>query len=168
MNRYEQTSIWQKTLGKQLEPDPFQKDRELLRVQFENFRDKAKILAAEIARDLPEFTVHDITHLDALWETAELVAKEDYVLTPAEAFVLGGTFLIHDLGMGLASFPNGINELKKEPIWNDTVASILKKKLKRPVEEKDLLKLDTETEKLATENVLRSLHAKHAEKLALV
>lgn len=168
MNRYEQTSIWQKTLGKQLEPDHYQKERELLRIQFENFRDKAKILAAEIARDLPEFTVHDITHLDALWETAELVTKDDYALTPAEAFVLGGTFLIHDLGMGLASFPNGINELKKEPIWNDTVASILKKKLKRPIEEKDLLKLDIETEKLATENVLRSLHAKHAEKLALV
>ncbi len=168
MNRYEQTSIWQKTLGKQLEPDLYQKERELLRVQFENFRDKAKVLAAEISHNLPEFTVHDITHLDALWETAELVAKDDFALTPAEAFVLGGTFLIHDLGMGLASFPNGINELKKEPIWNDTVASILKKKLKRTIKEKDLLKLDIETEKLATENVLRSLHAKHAEKLALV
>jgi len=48
MNRYEQTSIWQKTLGKQLEPDTAEKERELLRIEFENFRDRAKLLAGEI------------------------------------------------------------------------------------------------------------------------
>lgn len=168
MNRFEQTSIWQKTLGKQLEPDTHEKEREFLRVEFENFRERAKLLAAEIALVLPEFTVHDITHIDALWETAELVAQSDFELTPAEAFVLGGTFLIHDLGMGLASFPNGIEELKKEAIWKDTVASLLKEKLNRPIKDEDYLKLDKETEKIATENVLRLLHAKHAEKLALI
>ncbi len=168
MNRFEQTSIWQKTLGKQLEPDTHEKEREFLRVEFENFRERAKTLAAEIATVLPEFTVHDITHIDALWDTAELVLQNDFVLTPAEAFVLGGTFLIHDLGMGLASFPNGIEELKKESIWKDTVASLLKEKLNRTIKEDDYLKLDKETEKIATENVLRLLHAKHAEKLALI
>lgn len=168
MNRYEQTSIWQRTLGKQLEPDTNKKERELLRIEFENFRERAKLLAAEIARNLPEFTVHDITHIDALWETAELVTKDKFQLTPTESFVLGGTFLIHDLGMGLASFPNGVEELKKESIWNDTVVSILKKRLDRPIKERDLMELDSETERIATENVLRFLHAKHAEKLALV
>lgn len=168
MNRFEQTSIWQKTLGKQLEPDTHEKEREFLRVEFENFRERAKLLAAEIASVLPEFTVHDITHIDALWETAELVTQNDFELTPAEAFVLGGTFLIHDLGMGLASFPNGIEELKKEAIWKDTVASLLKENLNRPIKEEDYLKLDKETEKIATENVLRLLHAKHAERLALI
>ncbi len=168
MNRYEQTSIWQKTLGKQLEPDNHEKEREFLRVEFENFRDRAKILATEISSILPEFTVHDITHIDALWETAELVLHENYQLTPAEAYVLGGTFLIHDLGMGLASFPNGIDELKKESIWKDTVTSILKDELKRQVTQDDFLNLNKEIEKRATENVLRLLHAKHAEKLAFV
>ncbi len=167
MNRFEQTSIWQKTLGKQLEPDLHEKEREFLRVQFENFRERAKLLASEIALVLPEYTVHDITHIDALWETAELVARDDFELTPAEAFVLGGTFLIHDLGMGLASFPLGIQELKKETIWKDTVASILKEKLNRSINEDDYIKLDNDTEKKATENVLRLMHAKHAEKLAL-
>lgn len=168
MNRYEQTSIWQKTLGKQLEPDTHEKERDFLRVEFENFREKAKILAAEIASVLPEYTVHDITHIDALWETAELVARDDFELSPAEAFVLGGTFLLHDLGMGLASFPNGIEELKKEAIWKDTVTSTLKEKLNRPIKDEDFLNLDKETERFATENVLRLLHAKHAEKLALI
>lgn len=74
MNRFEQTSIWQKTLGKQLEPDTHEKEREFLRVEFEKFRERAKLLASEIALVLPEFTVHHITHIDALWETAELVA----------------------------------------------------------------------------------------------
>ena len=168
MNRFEQTSIWQKTLGKQLEADNYEKNREFLRVEFENFREKAKLLASEIARVLPEFTVHDITHIDALWETAELVVKDDFELTPAEAFVLGGTFLIHDLGMGLASFPHGIEDLKKEDIWKDTVASLLKEKLNRPVKDEDYFLLEKGIEKLATENVLRLLHAKHAEKLALI
>ncbi|WFO17112.1 hypothetical protein M601_005085 [Cellulophaga baltica 4] len=136
MNRYEQTTIWQKSLGKQLEPDSNQKDRELLRVEFENFRDKAKILAAEIAKDLPEFTVHDITHLDALWETAELVAKNDFELNPAEAYVLGGTFLIHDLGMGLASFPNGINELKKNLFGMILLHLFSKRNLKNQLKKK--------------------------------
>lgn len=168
MNRFEQTSIWQKTLGKQLEPDPHEKEREFLRVQFEDFRERAKLLASEIALALPEFTVHDITHIDALWETAELVTKDDFELTPTEAFVLGGTFLIHDLGMGLASFPNGIEELKKETIWKDTVSSILKGKHNHSITEDDYIELDKDTEKKATENVLRLLHAKHAEKLALI
>lgn len=168
MSRFEQTSIWQKTLGKQLEPDTHVKEREFLRVEFENFRERAKLLASEIALVLPEFTVHDITHIDALWDTAELVVQNDFLLTPAEAFVLGGTFLIHDLGMGLASFPSGIEELKKEAIWKDTVASLLKEKLNRSIKEEDYLNLDKETEKIAIENVLRLLHAKHAEKLALI
>lgn len=168
MNRFEKTSIWQKTLGKQLEPDPHEKEREFLRVEFENFRERAKLLANEIALVLPDFTVHDISHIDALWETAELAVQDDFELTPAEAFVLGGTFLIHDLGMGLASFPNGVAELKKEAIWKDTVTSLIKEKINRPILEDDYLKLDKETEKIATENVLRLLHAKHAEKLALI
>jgi hypothetical protein len=160
MNRFEQTSIWQKTLGKQLEPDTHEKQRDFLRVEFENFREKAKLLSAEIALVLPEFTVHDINHIDALWETSELVTRDDLELTPAEAFVLGGAFLTHDLGMGLASFPNGVNELKKEAVWMDTVASVLKRKLNRDINETDLVVVDKETEKIATENVLRLLHAK--------
>lgn len=168
VNRFEQTTIWQKTLAKQLQIDIYEKEREFLRSEFENFRERAGVLAAEISKTLPEFTVHDITHIDALWETAELVAKDDFELTPAEAFVLGGAFLIHDLGMGLASFPNGIEELKKESIWKDTVAALIKERQNHQVREEDFLKLDKDTERIATENVLRLLHAKHAENLAKI
>jgi len=164
MNRFEQVQLWQNTLAKQLDPDPHEKQRETLRVGFEQFRERAKILAAEISRYLPEFTVHDITHIDALWETANILI-DDQVINPAEAFVLGGAFLVHDLGMGLAAYPKGIDELKKESIWRDTVAASFRKKHGRPIKEKDFENLDPNLEKAALANVLRLLHAKQAENL---
>jgi hypothetical protein len=168
MNRFENTKIWQKTLGKQLEPDTYDKERNQLRVEFEKFRDNSKILAGEIAISMPEFTVHDISHIDALWETANLLLGDSYELNPAEAFVLGGAFLIHDLGMGLAAFPNGIEAIKNESIWKDTVASELKKKLNRQIDEEDLKTIPEEIEKYATQAFLRINHAKQADKLALI
>lgn len=164
---YENTSLWQKTLARQLEPDVNERKRELLRVEFEHFRERAKTLASEINRTLPEFTVHDISHIDALWDTAELVTKDCTNLNPAEAFVLGGAFLIHDLGMGLAAFPNGIAELKSSDIWKDIVASLLKKELGRSAKPDEINNLDSRIEKIATEQVLRQLHAQQAGKLAL-
>ena len=44
---YENTSLWQKTLARQLEPDINDKERETLRVEFEHFRERAKILAGK-------------------------------------------------------------------------------------------------------------------------
>ena len=168
MDRFENTKIWQKSLGKQLEPDTNDKERNQLRAEFEKFRENSKTLAGEIAISMPEFTVHDISHIDALWDTADLLLGDSYDLNPAEAFVLGGAFLIHDLGMGLASFPNGIEAIKNEPIWKDTVASELKKKLNRQIDEEDLNSIPEEIEKYATQAFLRINHAKQADKLALI
>lgn len=159
MAGFENAYLWQSTLAKQLAPDHLEKEREFFRVNYESFRVNAGLLAAEISRDLPDYTVHDITHLDALWEMASIVCGEGYILNPAEAFVLGGAFLIHDLGMGLAAYPDGVDELKKTDIWGDTVSVLSKVEAK---------KSHNDIEKEATEIVLRSLHAKHAEKLALI
>lgn len=159
MAGFENTYLWQSTLAKQLAPDELEKEREFFRVNYENFRVNAGLLAAEISRDLPDYTVHDITHLDALWEIASIICGADYVLNPAEAFVLGGAFLIHDLGMGLAAYPDGIDQLKRTDIWDDTLALLSKGADNKSRDD---------IEKEATEIVLRSLHAKHAEKLALI
>ena len=108
MKRFENTSLWQRTLATQLDPDPEMSNRARLRAAYEGFRDRAAILAVEIGITLPEFTVHDVTHLDALWEMAQLVAGPQFSLSPAEAFVLGGTFLIHDLeGNGTGRLSRG-------------------------------------------------------------
>jgi hypothetical protein len=126
------------------------------------------MLAGEIARDLPDFTVHDITHIDALWEMAQLIAGSDFHLTPTEAFVLGGAFLVHDLGMGLAAYPEGTSNLQPEPLWLDTVAALLKRQLGQVATEEEMRAPGKEIVDEANRVVLRELHAKHAERLALV
>ncbi|MDO8343990.1 MAG: ATP-binding protein [Cellvibrio sp.] len=161
MAGFENTHLWQSTLAKQLAPDEFERQREFLRSGYESFRENAGVLAGEIARDLPDFTVHDITHLDALWEIASIICGTSYYLNPAEAFVLGGAFLIHDLGMGLAAYPDGIDELKNTTLWKDTIANLSNRVSSVKIE-------NAQIEKEATCIVLRALHAKHAEKLALI
>lgn len=153
MSGYDNTKLWQLSFGKSLEEDVHSKQRDILRVSLESFREKATLLAGEINRDLPDYTMHDITHIDSLWDMASLICGENYVLNPAEAFVLGGAFLIHDLGMGLAAYPAGLSAIKETTIWNDTYAYYSKKN--GNVQDKDIIEI-----------VLRALHAKHAEKLA--
>jgi len=168
MKRFENTSLWQKTLATQLDPDAEAVNRTRLRTAYEGFRDRAEMLAGEIAIDFPNFTVHDVTHLDALWEMAQLVAGPDFPLTPAEAFVLGGAFLVHDLGMGLAAYPEGIDELCNTQLWNDSIAALLKEQYGRQPTFDEVKEPPASIQDLAMCRVLRELHAKHAERLALI
>jgi hypothetical protein len=168
MNRFEHSGLWQKTLATQLDPDPEAQNRSRIRATYEIFRERAGILAGEISRDLPEFTVHDLTHLDALWEMADLVAGSNFPLTPAEGFVLGGAFLIHDLGMGLAAYPEGVADLRKTALWGDVVASMLKTEKGRPPTANEVGNPPDHVQRKAIGYVLRALHAKHAERLALI
>lgn len=166
--RFENTTLWQRTLAIQPTNDPEEANRARLRMAYETFRERAGILAGEIAINHPEFTVHDITHLDALWEMAQLISGPDFPLTPAEAFVLGGAFLIHDLGMGLASYPEGITEIEQESIWIDTVSALLKEQSGKTPTLHEISRAHNSIRMRATKFVLRELHAKHAERLALI
>jgi len=158
MSSFESATLWQNSLAKKTNDDEFEKEREFFRTSLENFRKKALILAGEIAIDMPDYTVHDITHIDALWEMASIICGEDYELNPAEAYILGGAFLIHDLGMGLAAYPDGIENIKKTTIWEDKYAYM----------SKNFQGSQEMLDKSTMEVVLRALHAKQAEKLALV
>jgi hypothetical protein len=166
MTSYKDTRLWRETLGlesdKGDEPNPSAR----LRNTYFIFRERAAHIAGEIAISLPEFTVHDVTHLDALWEMADLIAGPKYILTPAEAFVLGGAFLIHDLGNGLAAYPMGKEDLRRDPAWPDAVAVLLKRKLGRNPKPEEIQNPDKDVEVEAIGQVLRNLHAKHAERLA--
>lgn len=164
---FEQTCLWTSTLAPQPEPDPHSDKRDLLRSTFFLFRERAEHIAAEIARDLPDFTVHDVTHLDALWEMAALAAGPSFVLTPTEAFVLGGAFLIHDLGMGLAAYPEGKMALQRDKSWPDTVAALLRRKLGRIPTPEEIEAPPPEIESAAIGEVLRAIHARRAASLAL-
>ncbi|TSD60292.1 ATP-binding protein [Variovorax sp. KBS0712] len=168
MDRYEQTDLWRTTLAEQGTSDLEERSRERLRNAFRGFRNRAAILGGEIALDLPEFTVHDLTHLDALWELADLIAGQEYAITPAEAFVLGGAFLTHDLGNGLAAYPDGIAALRSSPLWADTIAAGLRKKTGRSPKDCEIESAPQDIQTEAMRQVLRELHAKQAARLALV
>ncbi len=166
MTSYEETGIWKKNLAIQEENDPYINIRERLRSAYISFRERAKILSSEISRSLPNYTVHDINHLDALWELADIILGKDYSLTPIEVFTLGGAILIHDLGLALASLSGGIDDLKKEQYWNDIIVFLFKKKYNRLPNKNELDKLEEDIKDQAVEIVLRHLHAKNVENLA--
>lgn len=164
MGNYQDTTTWKKMLGDGKER---KEDCDLLKVEYEKFRNNAKLLAGEIAGILPDYTVHDITHIDALWEMADIFLPADYPLSPAECFVLGGAFILHDLGMAMAAYPEGIQGIRKETIWRDTVANLCKQKnLSYDFAQPD--SIDREVDKIATEKTLRLLHAQKAGELATI
>lgn len=79
-------------------------------------RELVSILVGEIGADLRQYTIHDITHLDALWGVASEIVG-DIQINPLEGFVLGGAFLLHDAGMSLAAYPGGMGEITNMPLW---------------------------------------------------
>jgi hypothetical protein len=163
---YETTALWQQALAARVD-DLYTKERERLRAAYEKIRTRARPLAETIAKDLPDFTVHDITHSDALWDYSDLIAGPKCEINPCEAFVLGCAFLFHDLGMGLAAYPEGLTGLKLLPIWIDTVAGLLRKNGNEQIDDRSIDEADAEIQTLAVSEVLRRLHAKRADKLAL-
>lgn len=124
LGAHEHTSLWQRTLGPRSE-DPHDLQRARLRSAYEALRRNAAQLVAQINKDLPQATIHDVRHLDALWTTADLIAGPDYEFTPIEAFVFGGAVLLHDAGHALASMAGGLAELKQKPEWRDAAVAIL-------------------------------------------
>lgn len=129
---------------------------------YEKMRTRASALVAKISSDLPHMTIHDVTHLDALWDMASIAAGDSFDLNPAEAFVFGGSILLHDAAMTLAAFPNGIAELRAQIEWRDLHARYM---ASVPADDAVMAK---EAENRATEDALRLLHAKHAENLPTI
>lgn len=162
-----QCSLWKSTLAP-LDGDTFAHERERLRSSFLHFRERAGHLAGEIRRDLPDLTVHDLTHLDALWEIASIVVGDQYALTPTEAFVLGGAVLLHDLAMSVAATEGGYKALKNDPRWADLVTSEYRSAHEREPTAAECEDPEPEIRQKVLFNLLRQVHAENAEKLAFL
>jgi hypothetical protein len=154
MGAMDHFALWQRTLGDQ--SHSLNQQREILRQAFLNFRDRTAQLVGEIAGLLPDLTVHDITHLDALWRVADEIAGQDYPLNPAEAFVLGGAFLIHDAAHAFAAYEDGLAGIKATIEWKDLIAQRF---------ENNEPAAGSSEERAALFQVLRHLHAKQARQL---
>ena len=79
--------------------------------------------------------------------------------------MLGGAFLVHDLAMGLASYPGKMEELRRHPKWKDVISQTLSRRLDRPATKDEIENPDQEAENLVKADLLRELHAKQAEQL---
>ncbi|MFH9617207.1 ATP-binding protein [Streptomyces pratensis] len=121
-NGFTSAFLWQETLAMRSRKDAHQSQRERLRASYLALRDNAAVLLSENARSLPDFTVHDITHVDALWETAGLICGDQVVLNPAEAYVLGCAFVLHDAAMGATAYQMSVPEALGQQRWRDLVS----------------------------------------------
>jgi hypothetical protein len=157
MLAFENTGLWKRSLADIGANDPYRHEREKLRVALLKVRDKTIVLSQRIAASLPGLTVHDVTHLDALWETADLIAGPDYPFNPMEAFVFGCSVLFHDSAQCFEAYEGGLAEVRKSVAWQDAFA------LER--ERSPHAKL-SEIEATADFVAIRILHARQAKELA--
>ena len=122
-------------------------------------RSNIQDLLAGIPGDMKGYTVHDITHLDALWEMADLIAGPDFPLNPPEAFVFGLSVLLHDSAMTVMAYPGGLEELSKTEVWHEQASNF-------GLTGEDLASIPAGTRAALVTTVLRALHAQQAERLA--
>jgi hypothetical protein len=159
------TALWRRSLGEAFSGEEDDVWRRRLVTSLERLRERAALLAGEIARDLPDYTVHDASHSDALWLLADQIAGPDVTLTPTEAYVFGGACAIHDLGMAAAAYVDGPDSLRREPRWSDAVALALRDANGRLPRRDEIAAPGPDIERIAQGQVLRELHAEHAERL---
>jgi hypothetical protein len=149
---YQESKLWKQTF-EEPRADSGLEEQKFFQTQYQLLRDKASMLVASIEADVPGLTVHDISHLDALWDMASLLAGKSIELNPAEGFVFGASILLHDAGMSLAAYPNRVDDLKSMTIWKD-LAALPVDELGNRLNERELISL-----------VLRKLHAQKAGEL---
>ena len=162
---FRQTWLWRRSFQSQRSDCP-PDEQEFFRAQYLSVRERAAQLVSRIAADLPEITVHDISHLDALWDTASLVAEGAVDICPAESFVFGTSILLHDAAMSVAAYPEGIADIRTTVAWQDAIAQVA---LSAEESGDDRIDVDNPSDAIIRQilpDVLRRLHAEHAEILA--
>lgn len=120
MDDFKQSTLWQTAFPASSTDFPEQRQR--IVQAYERFRERVSQLLGLIKAELPDLTLHDITHVDALWQVASEIAGPDYPLNPAEALVLGGAFLLHDAAHCRAAYPGGLAQLQATAEWQDSAA----------------------------------------------
>ena len=148
---FHKTELWKKTLGKNDKEN--KKCIETLRTSFESSREKIASLLKEVRSQFPDYTIHDISHADALWNMSDNILKESKLtLNPAEGYVLGCSFLFHDLGMSPAIYENQ-SAIEDSDFWKDSFYFF-----RKTFEE-------AEARKKANEITIRKFHPDNAKEL---
>lgn len=149
---FESSKTWRGTLGIN-----GNENVDLLRQNYLSSRKKVAAMLQNIEAEIKGLTVHDITHIDSLWHISDEIIGEQSYLNPAEGYVLGCVFLLHDAAHVSSAYKGGLLSLKSSNEWKDLVG--LRFKGKEPDENSD------EHAGLLFE-VARIHHAKQAKELA--
>jgi len=153
---YASTQLWLRSVRQDIR----------LKETYETAHRHSTQLLAEISRFLPHYTVHDIGHVEALWQCADRLVPHDFPLTPIEGFVLGCSFLVHDAAMSLPAL-GGIEGLKKNPaLWEATVRDAFTELGFAHPDAGLLANPPDKVRDMAVEILLRDLHAENAIDLA--
>lgn len=155
LNNMQRTGLWRAAFAERPD-DPFADQRKRLSASLLTFRTNVEPIVKRIGEVLPGLTLHDITHLDALWETASLIAGDNYPLNPLEAFVFGSAVLLHDSAMCWEAYANGRPGVRETNEWKDAYADECDR-----CPNKD----DEERKSEADFAALRALHAHQAAQL---
>ena len=149
---YKETLLWKNSIDNTEYGNDSQ--REELKQAFFRARNNAKFILDKIRSDFPSLTVHDISHVDSLWQVGSVITGNDYDINPLEGFVLGCAFLMHDAVLSYEA-AGGQERLRVTIEWKDYYADYKGKECS--TEEIRLYETDFST--------IRLLHAKYAEQL---
>lgn len=155
MPAYKQSSLWKTAFPEGC--TEYTDQRKRLTEAYERFRERVAQLLGLIKAELPDLTLHDITHVDKLWEIASEIAGPNYPLNPAEALVLGGAFLLHDAAHCRAAYPGGLAQLQATAEWRDSAAQ-------RKLDPATLTEGSTDFQAVLFDT-LRTLHPRQAREL---
>ena len=78
---------------------------------------------------------------------------------------MGVAIVLHDLGLAVAAYPGGRDELRKSPGWADARAAAVRRRLGRAPTEDELSMKDPDLDSTADATILRRRHAEHASEL---
>lgn len=157
MGQFEELGLWRRNIGDGTAPGK----REQLRASYRQFWDNAVELSREIQRDLPQLTLHDDRHFEALWARADQIAGDNFALTPLEVFVFGGAILLHDAANSLAAFTGRLAAVEATPEWRDGLAQWIDQQDGSRSSEPD-----AEARRGLLLDTLRAIHAERARDLA--
>mgnify|MGYP001075373292 CR=1 FL=1 len=150
LEQIKRTNIWRKAFEVG-EHALYSDETSRLKTEFLRFREKVISLVSKIGEVLPGLTVHDASHLDSLWTTAEIIAGDDYPLNPLETFILGGAILLHDAAMCWEAYDGGQDGVRSTVVWKDAYAFELGRKVP-----------PGEAEAAADFSAIRQMHASRA------
>lgn len=113
---FKSSQTWLKTLGLSENSNV-----DILRESYLSSREKIEAMLQNIEVEIKGLTVHDISHIDSLWHVSDEIIGDKNYLNPAEGYVLGCAFLLHDAAHVSPAYSGGLASLKNTDEWKDLV-----------------------------------------------